>query len=122
MFFDQIPPKKTKNPALKQQHIYEVQVATPEALKSILNKPDTYSYFSNLKKCFECLSNTLLLQGYSHSINYTAIYRSILAKNKYQFDLAVAGQKLLRVSIIRKTINPNLSLLGIDKNPMQRYE
>ncbi len=108
---------------MKQQCIYEIVCSQSAILKNIINKEPVYSYFSNLKKCIETLNNTLALQGWPIQINYTAVYRAMQAKGLYHSEYKLQGQRMFKISIVKKTINPSISLLGIEPNPtMDRQE
>jgi heterodisulfide reductase subunit A-like polyferredoxin len=103
---------------MKQQTIYEVTVVPIGSLNSIRAKEPVYSYFSNLRKCVEQLSAALIINHWKPKMNYTAVYRAIKTKGRYVEEYAVGGNKVFRINIIHRTINPSLSLLGIEENPL----
>lgn len=102
---------------MKQQTIYEVSVISIGSLNTIRQKETVYSYFSNLSKCLDLLKTSLAINGWDSKINYTAVYRSIKEKEKFVAEFSLAGNKIFKVMIIARTINPALTMLGIEEKP-----
>jgi hypothetical protein len=102
---------------MKQQTIYEVAVIAIGSLNSIRTKEPVISYFSNLQKCLSHLLGNLAIHGWEHSINYTAVYRSLKAKGKYTTEFSLAGNKVFKIVITPRIINPSISTLGIEEKP-----
>ena len=100
-----------------QQAIYQVQVMYVGQLAKIIDKEPTITYFSNLKICYENIGNALAVNGWDHQINYTAMYRGIKERGNFQKEFVLNGQKMFKIIVTQKTINPNISLLGIEPNP-----
>ncbi len=103
---------------LKQQTIYEVAVIPIGSLNTIRQKETVYTYFSNLKKCIESILTTLALNGWENKINYSAVYRSMKEKGKYNFEFTIAGNKIFKLVISPRVINPALSMLGVEEKPL----
>ncbi|MES2794965.1 MAG: hypothetical protein V4683_03310 [Bacteroidota bacterium] len=104
---------------MKQQTIYEVAVIPIGTLNSIRPKETVFTYFSNLKKCIESVASSLAVNNWENNINYTAVYRSIKEKGKYHTEFTLAGNKIFKLSILSRTINPSLSMLGIEESPFK---
>lgn len=102
---------------MKQQNIYEVAVISIGGLNTIRQKGTVFSYFSNLSKCLDQVQTALLVNGWESKINYTAVYRSLQAKQKFVAEFSVGGNKVFRVEITTKIINPALSMLGVEEKP-----
>jgi hypothetical protein len=102
---------------MKQQPIYEVKVQYIGSLNELRQREPFVVYFSNLRKTIENVSLQLALNGWPAKINYSAVYRSLQAKDKYWCDFEVANHKVFRVMITTKLLNPKLSTLGIDEMP-----
>ena len=103
---------------MKQQAIYEVSVISIGSLNAVRQKETVYSYFSNLSKCLDLLKTSLAINGWESKINYTAVYRSIKEKGKFVAEFSLAGNKIFKVTITTKTINPALTMLGIEEKPV----
>jgi hypothetical protein len=104
--------------AMQQQIIYEVKVSYIGSLSTIRVREPFVVYFSNLKKTIENISGQLALNGWPIKINYSAVYRSLKIKDVFHTDFDVAGQKVFRITISKKTLNPVLNTLGIDEKPV----
>lgn len=102
---------------LKQQTIYEVSIIPIGSLNAIRSKETTFSYFSNLKKCIETVSISLALNGWENRINYTAVYRALAVKGKFNLEFIYERNKIFKLTILPRTINPSLSMLGIEEKP-----
>ena len=102
---------------MKQQTIYEVAVIPIGSLNTIRPKETVFTYFSNLKKCIESVLATLALNNWENKINYTAVYRSIKEKGKFIAEFNLAGNKIFKITISTQTINPSLSMLGVEEKP-----
>jgi hypothetical protein len=103
---------------LKQQAIYEIAIIPIGSLTSLRPKEAVFTYFSNLKKCIDSLLTSLAINNWENKINYTLVYRSIKEKGKFVAEFAFAGQKIFKVVVTVRTINPSLSMLGIDEKPI----
>lgn len=103
---------------MKQQTIYEVAVVPIGSLNTIRKKETIYSYFSNLSKCLDQLKSALAINGWDSKINYTAVYRSMKEKGKFVAEFSLAGNKIFKVVITLRTINPSLTMLGVEEKPM----
>jgi len=103
---------------MKQQTIYEVAVIPIGSLNSIRQKETVLSYFSNLSKCLDQVSTALAINGWDTKINYTAVYRSLKEKEKYVAEFNLAGNKIFKIVITCRTINPALTMLGIEEKPV----
>lgn len=102
---------------MKQQIIYEVAVIPIGSLNTVRQKETVLSYFSNLSKCLDQLKTSLAINGWASTINYTAVYRSLKEKGKYVTEFALAGNKIFKIVITPRTINPALTMLGIEEKP-----
>jgi hypothetical protein len=102
---------------MKQQTIYEVAMIPIGSLNTIRQKDTVFSYFSNLKKCVESVMSTLALNGWENKLNYTLIYRTIKVKGKFLVEFSFASNKIFKLQISVRTINPSLSMLGIEEKP-----
>ncbi len=103
---------------MKQQTIYEVAVISIGSLNTIRQKETVFNYFSNLSKCLDQLKAALAINGWESKINYTAVYRSLKEKGKFVAEFNLAGNKIFKVVITQRTINPALTTLGIEENPV----
>ena len=103
---------------MKQQTIYEVAVIPIGSLNTIRQKETIFNYFSNLSKCLDLLKSSLAITGWDSKINYTAVYRAIKEKGKFVSEFSLAGNKVFKVTITSRTINPALTMLGIEEKPM----
>lgn len=102
---------------MKQQTIYEVAVIPIGSLNTIRQKDTVFSYFSNLKKCLETVTTSLAVSGWENNINYTLVYRSLNEKGKFMAEFSMADNKIFKLTITKRLINPSLSLLGIEEKP-----
>ncbi len=102
---------------MKQQTIYEVSITPIGSLNTIRTKEITYSFFSNLKKCIETVTISLALNGWENKINYTAVYRALAVKGKYNEEFIFERNKVFKLTILPRIINPSLSMLGIEEKP-----
>ncbi|MEI7586398.1 hypothetical protein [Runella sp.] len=107
---------------MTQQTIYEVRVLYIGTLGTLRQREPFVVYFSNLKKTIENLTAQLGLNGWPLKINYSAVYRSLKAKEKYACDFDVAGHKVFKIIITPKILNPTLITLGIDEMPVIRSQ
>ena len=103
---------------MKQQTIYEVAVIPIGSLNTIRQKETIFNYFSNLSKCLDQLKSALAINGWDSKINYTAVYRSMKEKGKFVAEFSLAGNKIFKVTIMARTINPALTMLGIEEKPV----
>jgi hypothetical protein len=102
---------------LRQQTIYELAIIPIGNLNAIRKKDTVFTYFSNLKKCIESITGTLALNGWENKINYTAVYRSMQEKGKFNLEFSYEGAKIFKLLISARTINPSLSMLGVEEKP-----
>jgi hypothetical protein len=102
---------------MKQQTIYEVAVIAIGTLNTLRQKETEFTYFSNLSKCIDQLSTALAINGWDTKLNYTAVYRSLKEKNKFVSEFSLAGNKIFKIVITPRTINPPLTMLGIEEKP-----
>jgi hypothetical protein len=102
---------------MKQQTIYEVAVISIGTLNTIRQKETEFTYFSNLSKCIDQLSTALAINGWDTKLNYTAVYRSLKEKGKFVSEFSLAGNKIFKIVITPRTINPPLTMLGIEEKP-----
>jgi hypothetical protein len=102
---------------MKQQTIYEVAVIAIGTLNTLRQKDTEFTYFSNLSKCIDQLSTALAINGWDSKLNYTAVYRSLKEKNKFVSEFSLAGNKIFKIVITPRTINPPLTMLGIEEKP-----
>lgn len=103
---------------MKQQTIYEVAVIPIGSLNTIRQKETIFSYFSNLSKCLDQLQSALAINGWDSKINYTAVYRSLREKGKFVAEFNLAGNKIFKISVTPRIINPALTMLGIEEKPV----
>ena len=103
---------------MKQQTIYEVATIPIGSLNTIRKKETEFSYFSNLSKCLDQLSTALAINGWETKINYTAVYRSLKEKDKFVSEFSLAGNKIFKIVITPRLINPALTMLGIEEKPV----
>ncbi len=102
---------------MKQQTIYEIAVISIGSLNTIRQKETVFNYFSNLSKCLDQLKAALAINGWDSKINYTAVYRSLKEKGKFVAEFSLAGNKIFKVVITTRMINPSLTTLGIEEKP-----
>ena len=102
---------------MKQQKIYEISIISIGTLNAIREKETNFSYFSNLSKCIDSLTGSLALNGWENNINYTAVYRSLKEKGRFVAEFSVGRNKIFKISIIPRIINPSLTTLGIEEKP-----
>lgn len=104
---------------MNQQTIYEVAIIPIGSLNEIRRKEPQMTYFSNLKKTIENVTSALAMNGWAvQKINYSAVYRSLQSRGKFQCDFDVAGSKVFRLVISAKLLNPVMPMLGIEEMPM----
>jgi hypothetical protein len=103
---------------MQQQIIYEVRVSYIGSLNELRKRDPFVVYFSNLKKTIENITGQLALNGWPIKINYSAVYRWLQIRDIFHQDFEVAGNKVFRVTISKKTLNPVLNTLGIDEMPV----
>jgi hypothetical protein len=103
---------------MKQQTIYEVAVISIGSLNTIRQKETVFNYFSNLSKCLDQLKAALAINGWDSKINYTAVYRGLKEKGKFVAEFSLAGNKIFKIVITQRTINPALTTLGIEDKPV----
>ncbi|WP_309959029.1 hypothetical protein [Arcicella sp. BE139] len=60
---------------------------------------------------------SLVINGWESKINYTAVYRSLKEKGKYTTEFRIANNKVFKIVITPRTINPSLTMLGIEEKP-----
>ena len=102
---------------MKQQTIDEVAVISIGSLNAVRTKDPVLNYFSNLQKCLDHLLGALAVHGWESKMNYTAVYRNLKAKGKYVAEFSFAGNKIFKIVITARTINPSISTLGIEDKP-----
>jgi hypothetical protein len=102
---------------MKQHTIYEVAVISIGSLNTIRQKETVFNYFSNLSKCLDQLKAALAINGWDSKVNYTAVYRSLKEKGKFVAEFSLAGNKIFKVVITSRMINPALTTLGIEEKP-----
>ena len=102
---------------MKQSRIYELAIVSTGTLNTIRQREPHYSYFSNLKKTVECLISVLAINGWPVAINYSAVYRSLQSRGKYIRDFDVSGNKVFKVIISSKVLNPVLTTLDMEEMP-----
>ncbi len=102
---------------MKPKHIYELSVVPIGSLNTIRKKDTHFAYFSNLNKTVDCLTGVLAINGWPVNVNYTAVYRALLDRGKYIREFDVAGNKVFKVTIAKKILNPPLTLLDIEEMP-----
>ena len=107
---------------MKQQTIYEVAIIPIGSLNTIRQKDTVFTYYSNLSKCVEQLTASLALNGWTDKVNYTAVYRAMKEKGKFTASFEVAGNKVFKVVISPKIINPNLTTMGIEEKPWTVFQ
>jgi len=103
---------------MKQQTIYEVAVIPIGSLNTIRKKDTIFNYFSNLSKCLDQLKSALAINGWDSKINYTAVYRSMKEKGKFVAEFSLAGNKIFKIVITPRIINPALTMLGVEEKPV----
>jgi hypothetical protein len=103
---------------MQQQIIYEVRVSYIGSLNEIRKREPLVVYFSNLKKTMENIAGQLALNGWPIKINYSAVYRGLQIRDVFHADFDVAGNKVFRITISKKILNPVLNTLGIDEMPV----
>lgn len=102
---------------MKRTCIYELAVVATGTLNTIRQRETHCSYFSNLKKTVECLISVLAINGWPVTINYSAVYRSLQSRGKYTRDFDVGGNKVFKVIISSKVLNPVLTTLDVEEMP-----
>ena len=102
---------------MKQQTIYEIAVISIGSLNTVREKEPVLDYFSNLSKCLDQVAGALAVHGWSSKINYTAVYRALKAKGRFVAEFSVAGNKIFKIVITPRLINPAISTLGIEDKP-----
>ncbi len=107
---------------MKTKYIYELAIIPIGSLNSIRRKEPHYVYFSNLKKTIECITSVLAINGWPVSITYSSVYRSIQDRGKYIKDFEISGNKVFKVAISSKELNPALTTLGIDEMPYNKVK
>lgn len=107
---------------MKARHIYELAIIPIGSLNTIRKKEPHRAYFSNLKKTLECLSNVLAINGWPVTVTYSSVYRSLTVKERFSRDFDVSGNKVFRVVITPKTLNPALTTLDIEEMPYNRVK
>jgi hypothetical protein len=105
---------------MKTSTIYELAILPTGTLNTIRQKEPHYTYFSNLTRTIECTVSVLALNGWPVTINYSAVYRSLQLRGKYYQDFHVGGNKVFRVQISRKVLNPALTTLDIEEMPFTK--
>jgi hypothetical protein len=105
---------------MQQQPIYELAVHPAPVLSEFRQRDPSVLYFSNLKKTIECITAALVLHGWEPTINYTAVYRNLKLRERYQTDFSVQGVLFFRVVITKRVLNPVLPLLAMDERPRVR--
>lgn len=107
---------------MKPRYIYELSIIPIGSLNTIRKKEPCCAYFSNLKKTVECLMGVLAVNGWPVTINYSSVYRSIQNRGRYNKDFEVSGNKVFKVTICSKEINPALTTLGIEEMPYNKVK
>ncbi len=102
--------------------IYELAIMPIGSLNTIRKKEPYVCYFSNLKKTIDCVTGVLAINGWPVTINYSAAYRSLQTKGKYIKDFEVGGNKVFKVVITTKVLNPALTTLEIEEMPYNRVK
>jgi hypothetical protein len=107
---------------MKARYIYELSVIPIGTLNTIRKKEPHYAYFSNLKKTVECLTAVLAMNGWPVTINYSSVYRSMQTRGKFNKDFEIGGNKVFKVLISTKELNPALTTLGIEEMPYPKMK
>jgi hypothetical protein len=107
---------------MKTRYIYELSVIPIGSLNTIRKKEPHYAYFSNLKKTLECLTSVLAMNGWPVTINYSSVYRSLQNRGKFSKDFEIGGNKVFKVLIFPKELNPALTTLGIEEMPYTKVK
>lgn len=102
---------------MNQQPIYELAVHQTSVVSEFRQREPSVVYFSNLKKTIECITGALVLHGWEPTINYTAVYRNLKLRDRFQADFDVQGVVFFRVVITKRILNPVLPSLAIDDCP-----
>lgn len=105
---------------LQTRFIYELTIVPIGTLNSVRKKDPHYAYFSNLSKTIDCLSGVLALNGWPVKVNYSAVYRTLQDRSKYIREFDIAGNRVFRVVITKKVLNPALTTLDIEEMPYAR--
>ncbi len=105
---------------LQTRYIYELSIIPIGTLNSVRKKDPHYAYFSNLSKTIDCLSGVLAINGWPVKVNYSAVYRTLQDRSKYIREFDVAGNRVFRVIITKKILNPALTMLDIEEMPYYR--
>ncbi len=119
---------KTKSPdrakdirmPLQTRYIYELTIVPIGTLNTVRKKEPHYAYFSNLSKTIDCLLGVLAINGWPVKVNYSAVYRTLLDRSKYIREFDIAGNRVFRVVIAKKVLNPALTMLDIEEMPYRR--
>jgi len=107
---------------VQTRYVYELIIVPIGTLNSIRKKDPHYAYFSNLSKTITCLSGVLAVNGWPVKVNYSAVYRTLQDRSKYIREFDIAGNKVFRVVISRKVLNPALTMLDIEEMPYEPSE
>ena len=102
---------------MRRTHIYELAIVSTGTLNTIRQREPHCSYFSNLKKTVECLISVLAINGWPVAVNYSAVYRGLQSRGKYTRDFNVGGNKVFKVIISSKVLNPVLTTLDVEEMP-----
>jgi hypothetical protein len=105
---------------MNQQPIYELAVHPAPVSSEFRPREPSVIYFSNLKKTIECITGVLVLHGWEPTINYSAVYRNLKLRDRFQADFSVQGVVFFRVVITKRVLNPVLPSLAIDDRPRVR--
>ena len=104
---------------MKTRHIYELAIIPTGTLNTIRHKEPHHAYFTNLNRTVDCLAGVLAINGWPVKVNYTAVYRALQERGKFTREFDVAGNKVFRVVISRKVLNPGLTMLDMEEMPYQ---
>jgi hypothetical protein len=107
---------------MKTKYVYELAVIPIGSLNTIRKKETHYAYFSNLRRTIECITAVLALNGWPIRVTYSSVYRSLQLREKYTRDFEIGGNKVFRVQISTKELNPALTTLGIEEMPYNRVK
>lgn len=102
---------------MRQQLIYEVNLVSTGSINELRKRMPSAVFFSNLKKTIESVSDELRLNGWDVSFNYTSVYRSIKSRGKFFVDYEIAGNRVFRIVIQTRYLNPVLPQLGVEEKP-----
>lgn len=104
----------------RQQIIYEVRVESLLKIDAFTPAVPALHYFSNLKKTIETLQGVLATLGWPIPFNYTAVYRQLGLKERYNYTFKAEGVNYFTVTITKRVMNPHLTNLGIEEMPTPR--